>query len=98
MCSRWLKTNLRPAGTPRCTGSGRTAGSHARKLIAGGGRGLGRAKLGEFHLANLSDAEPEVKNHADANPDIVKRLRRLHEEWVARVTPDDLPSTIESLP
>ena len=39
-------------------------------------------------LGNLKDAEPERRNHAANKPEIVARLKALHEEWVAEVTPN----------
>lgn len=38
-------------------------------------------------LGNLADAKPEVKNYAREKPDIVRRLRALHEAWAKEVTP-----------
>ena len=38
-------------------------------------------------LVNLADADPEQKNYADDNPEIVARLRKLHDAWVKDVTP-----------
>ena len=38
-------------------------------------------------LGNLADAKPEEKNYAKQKPDIVRRLRALHEAWAREVTP-----------
>ena len=38
-------------------------------------------------LVNLADAEPEAKNYAREKPAIVAELRKLHDKWVADVTP-----------
>jgi len=57
------------------------------KLIANGSYGLGRQKLDPIHLANLTDDPPEARNHAPQQPEIVKRLRTLHEQWAAEVMP-----------
>ena len=46
-----------------------------------------RKEMGELYLGNLADPAPEAINHAEAQPEIVARLRRLHEEWLAAVTP-----------
>ncbi len=64
------------------------------KLI-GNGRdttGLGskhapRKEMGELYLANLADDPPESVNHAAASPNVVARLKKLHEQWLRRVTP-----------
>ncbi len=55
------------------------------KLIGKKGRGA-KAKT-NFSLHNLEDAEPEVVNYAAEKPEIVARLRGLHEAWVAEVMP-----------
>jgi arylsulfatase A len=68
------------------------------KLIANGSRGLGREKLDKLHLGNLADDQPELKNHAAEQPEIVARLTKLHEVWFEEVAPKDLPKTGESLP
>ncbi len=46
-----------------------------------------RKEMGEFYLANLADDPPEATDHAAARPEIVARLGKLHEEWLADVTP-----------
>ncbi len=38
-------------------------------------------------LHRLSDDKPEVKNHASEKPEIVARLRRMHEDWAKEVRP-----------
>jgi arylsulfatase A-like enzyme len=38
-------------------------------------------------LHNLSDPEPEVKNHAAEHPERVARLREMHEKWISEVSP-----------
>ena len=38
-------------------------------------------------LASLADEEPERKNYVAEKPDVVRRLRRLHDEWLVDVTP-----------
>jgi arylsulfatase A-like enzyme len=68
------------------------------KLVANGRRGSGKEKLDKLHLGNLADQQPEFRNHAAEQPEIVARLTRLHEAWVEEVTPKDLPETTESLP
>ena len=57
------------------------------KLIVNGSRGICLERLPKIYLANLSDDNPESVNHADAQPELVEQLTRLHEEWVERVTP-----------
>jgi len=47
------------------------------KLIARGGR--------HFHLGNLDEENPEVKNYAEEKPEIVERLTKLHEDWAVEV-------------
>ena len=53
--------------------------------------------LDEVHLGSLADDLPEQRNHAAERPQIVQRLTELHEEWVARVTPEGLDG-VKSLP
>ncbi len=38
-------------------------------------------------LVNLADPEPERVNHAKQRPEVVKRLRGLHDAWVKQVSP-----------
>lgn len=38
-----------------------------------------------YRLGNLEDAEPEEKNYAEEKPEIVERLKKLHEEWAVDV-------------
>ena len=38
-------------------------------------------------LGNLSDENPEQVNYADAKPEIVARLTRLHDDWSRQVSP-----------
>ena len=38
-------------------------------------------------LVNLADEQPEQTNHTADHPDVVTRLRKLHEEWTADVSP-----------
>ena len=68
------------------------------KLIANNSKGLGQSKLKGLYLANLADAHPETIDHAAEQPDIVKRLTRLHQQWFEKVTPKDLDESSESLP
>ena len=53
--------------------------------------------LDEVHLGSLADDQPERRNHAKEQPQIVQRLTSLHEEWVAGVTPEGLED-VTSLP
>ncbi|MDA3924873.1 MAG: sulfatase-like hydrolase/transferase [Kiritimatiellae bacterium] len=55
------------------------------KLISKGSYGLAQPKLNALHLANLEDKNPERKNHAKAQPDLVKRLIAVHTAWAADV-------------
>jgi len=68
------------------------------KLIYNGNRGINRPKLDKIHLANLADEQPELKNHASRQPEIVKRLEQLHQQWVREVTPGDIQEFQESPP
>lgn len=68
------------------------------KLIVNGTGGIGREKLDKVHLGNLADEQPEEKNHAAEQPEIVARLTQLHEAWLEEVTPKDLADAGESLP
>jgi arylsulfatase A-like enzyme len=38
-------------------------------------------------LRNLADAKPEARDYAKAKPEIVWRLRKLHNDWVEEVSP-----------
>ncbi|MFT5108440.1 MAG: arylsulfatase A-like enzyme [Pseudoalteromonas tetraodonis] len=38
-------------------------------------------------LHRLSDENPEVKNYAKENPEIVDRLKKMHEQWAREVAP-----------
>jgi arylsulfatase A-like enzyme len=44
-------------------------------------------KIPKVFLGNLSEEEPEYKNHAEEKPVIVQRLMKLHEEWAMKVDP-----------
>jgi arylsulfatase A-like enzyme len=48
---------------------------------------IGRNNKAAATLHRLSDAQPEVKNHADEKPEIVARLKALHDAWQAEVEP-----------
>jgi len=54
------------------------------KLIGTTNRKTGKTTM---TLHSLSDAQPEAKNHAADHPDIVHRLKDLHEKWAADVKP-----------
>jgi len=41
----------------------------------------------EVSLRNLADAKPEARDYAKAKPEIVRRLRNLHSDWVKEVWP-----------
>ena len=45
-----------------------------------------RKEMGEVYLANLADDRPEDVNHAADRPEVVQRLRSLHESWLASVS------------
>jgi len=38
-------------------------------------------------LRNLADAKPEARDYAKVKPEIVRRLRKLHTDWVNEVSP-----------
>ncbi len=46
-----------------------------------------RKEMGELYLANLADELPESVDHARDRPDVVARLKRLHDDWLRQVTP-----------
>ncbi|MDE0105159.1 MAG: sulfatase-like hydrolase/transferase [Bryobacterales bacterium] len=46
-----------------------------------------RKEMGELYLANLADDRPESLNHASERPDVVRRLKALHDEWLEDVSP-----------
>lgn len=54
------------------------------KLVGMPVKGSKETKLSLYHLA---DAKPEIEDHAAEQPEIVARLRVLHEEWMTEVTP-----------
>lgn len=45
-------------------------------------------KIPKIFLGNLADNEPELKNHADQHPEIVRKLTKLHEKWLKDVLGD----------
>ena len=47
----------------------------------------GKNRKRKLTLRNLKDEKPEVKDYATEHPEIVTRLRKLHEAWVEEVTP-----------
>lgn len=55
------------------------------KLIYRGSYGLGQPKLPEIILVNLTDEKPEARNHAQAEPEIVKRLEEAYQIWAQDV-------------
>ena len=52
-----------------------------------GSRHAPRKTMGELYLANLAEEAPESVNHAADRPELVARLKEIHEEWLSRVTP-----------
>lgn len=46
-----------------------------------------RKEMGEIYLANLADDPPEATNHASRRPEVVQRLKKMHESWLRDVTP-----------
>jgi len=42
----------------------------------------------DYYLAKLDDENPEEINYADQFPEIVKQLKKIHEEWAADVFKD----------
>ena len=53
------------------------------KLI---GKGSRDGKEPRLSLHRLTGDEPEVKDYAAEKPELVKRLRAMHEEWLTRVS------------
>jgi len=47
---------------------------------------LGTGNQAQF-LGNLADEQPERINHAAGQPELVERLKKLHEAWAQEVTP-----------
>jgi len=47
---------------------------------------VGHKDKGQF-LGHLSDSNPEVKNYLKTNPEVVERLKALHNEWAEDVQP-----------
>jgi arylsulfatase A len=54
------------------------------KLIGTANRKTGKTNLS---LHNLAAPHPEVEDYAAGHPELVDRLRRLHDTWAAEVTP-----------
>jgi len=48
---------------------------------------IGRDDRPQASLHNLADKEPEVVNYAKQKPEIVARLRKLHDDWAKDVMP-----------
>ena len=46
-----------------------------------------RKKIPKVFLTNLANDRPELKNHAKEQPQIVKHLMKLHEQWQKDVMP-----------
>ncbi|HUT30371.1 MAG TPA: sulfatase-like hydrolase/transferase [Sedimentisphaerales bacterium] len=46
-----------------------------------------RREMPRVFLGNLADDQPELRNHADEHPDLVRRLMKLHEQWAKEVQP-----------
>ena len=49
---------------------------------------IGHDRHNRFELYNLDDEQPEKINYAKQKPEIVKRLKILHDNWRAEVTPN----------
>lgn len=49
-----------------------------------------RAGQHRFTLHNLDERHPEVKDHASEHPEVIARLRDLHDAWEADATPTGL--------
>ncbi|NNE93022.1 MAG: sulfatase-like hydrolase/transferase [Verrucomicrobiales bacterium] len=50
---------------------------------------IGRDGNPNYALHSLADPEPEAKNYAKEKPELVDRLKALHEAWVSEVMPKD---------
>ena len=48
---------------------------------------IGRDNNPKVSLHRLDDEQPEMKDYADENPELVARLKALHEEWSHEVQP-----------
>ena len=46
---------------------------------------IGNTRNSRVSLHNLTDAKPEVKDHAKEKPKVVARLRSIHEQWAEEV-------------
>ena len=46
-----------------------------------------RREMGKLYLANLEEEQPEAVNHAERRPEVVARLKAIHEAWLEEVTP-----------
>ena len=58
------------------------------KLIGRENKKSGKAQV---TLHNLAEENPELKNHAADQPEVVARLRKMHEEWAKDTTPVKAP-------
>ncbi|MHC4627969.1 MAG: sulfatase family protein, partial [Planctomycetota bacterium] len=59
------------------------------KLIVNGRHRIDGERVDPVHLASLTDEQPERMNHADKHPEVVERLRRLHNQWARAVAPEE---------
>jgi len=61
------------------------------KLIVNGRHRIDGKRADPVYLANLTDEQPERKNHAEKHSEVVERLRRLHNQWARAVAPKEAP-------
>jgi hypothetical protein len=61
------------------------------KLIVNGRHRIDAERVDPVHLASLTDEQPERENHAAKHPEVVERLRRLHNQWARAVAPEEAP-------
>ena len=61
------------------------------KLIVNGRHRIDGERVDPVHLASLTDEQPERENHAAKHPEVVERLRQLHNQWARAVAPKEDP-------
>ena len=64
-----------------------TPGKLVLRIREGKWKLIGAGKAEKPTLRCLDNANPEVKNHAAEQPEVVARLEAMHEAWLKEVTP-----------
>jgi hypothetical protein len=69
----------------------KTAGAALLGSAVFGRNCFGRGARGPNVIFILTDEQPERKNHAEKHPEVVERLRLLHNQWARAVAPKEAP-------